>query len=588
MKINCKSCLSGDCERCENTDCLCFESHSIRELTRKFTELATNVLPKSPEELKQLLRNDIDRKSTVDSDSNEFRKDPKGGFYFYDQKNMKQSFAKDLVSDIMLPGHVFDGKDSCGKWNVVGCLQGDLHGHKGGWVGKTILHCNNKGCRKCTTSSIRREAKAITDRLMTFCNLKKNKKIYQGRNRSRILSHVVVSIPYEEQSGYLSREGRKELRKKTISILKKFDVDGGVMIDHPYRFSEKLESARFSPHFHFILTGWIDGRIVKEIYQKTGWIVSQLSTIESQKDCYNLSKYLLSHAAVFLKEAGKRSSEHSVRYFGECHNKKFKVEKVLKYSITGYSEMDSVVLKRKEITKKGIDYTLQKVVYTHSIIKDEIKDVRNIYYEEAINGNPLAFSKSLKQFIKVPKDNPAIPQSEPPSMEFLQMRFDYGKSWYGIVQSVYVNIIFDQSLDRLCPECTMEMEILTPPDTGWTDQQEEMIGNMLKDLPEGEMTPFDDLSLFDSLRNTRITHLGMPYFDEDYKQQYDSGIYQRPGCLEFLNSKLYWSIIKNVDSQQVKYLFKLQNGRAPTYEELQIALTNMKPVKSKNQNLMNF
>jgi len=550
--------------------------------------LAANVLPKSPEDLKQLLRNDIDRERTVDSDKDEFVKDPKGGFYVYEQKNMKQSFAKDFVSDIMLPGHVFNGKDSCGKWNVVGCLQGDLHGHGGGWVGKSVLHCNNKGCRKCATSSIKREAKAITDRLMTFCNLKKNKEIYQGKNRSRILSHVVVSIPYEEQPEYLSREGRRKLRKKTISILKKLDIDGGVMIDHPYRFSEELESARFSPHFHFILTGWIDGAIVKEIYEKTGWIVSQLSTIESQKGCYNLSKYLLSHAAVFLKEASKRSSEHSIRYFGECHNKKFKVEKVLKYSITGYSEIDSIILKRKEITKKGIDYTLQKVVYTHSTIKDEIKNVQNIYYEEYINGNPLAFSKSLKQFIRVPKDNPAIPQSDPPSMEFLQMRFDYGKSQYDIVQSVYVNVILDHSLDRLCPECTMEMEILTPPDTGWSDQQEEMIAMMLKDLPEDEMTPFDDLSLFDSLRNTRITHLGMPYFDEDYKLQYDSGIYQRPECLEFLNPKLYWSIIKNVNSQQAKYLFKLQNGRSPTQEELGISLKNMKQKKSENQSLLNF
>ena len=463
MKINCKSCLSGSCNECQNIDCLCREHHNQRNLIQQFTDTAASLLPNSPEELKQLLRNDVDTEKTIDSDAEEFVKDTKGGFYAYEEKNLIQHFAQDFVSDIMLPGHVFNGKDSCGKWNAIGCLQGDLHEHKGGWVGKSVLHCNNKGCRKCASSSIIREAKAITNRLMTFCNLKKNKKIYLNKNRSRILSHLVVSIPYEEQSDYLIREGNKELKTKgrkklramAIKILKEFDIDGGVMIDHPYRFSKGLESARFSPHFHFILTGWIDGSIVKNIYEKTGWIVSQLSTIESKKDCYNLSKYLLSHSAVFLKEEGKRSSEHSVRYFGECHNKKFKVETVLKHSITGYLEIDDVILKRKEITKKGIDYKLQSVAYTHSIIQEEIKDVQNVYYEESINGNPLAFSKSLKRFIEVHKDNPAIPQSDPSSMEFLQMRFEYGKSQFDIVQSVYVNIIYSYTKDLvwMCPEC---------------------------------------------------------------------------------------------------------------------------------------
>ena len=132
------------------------------------------------------------------------------------------------------------------------------------------------------------------------------------------------------------------------------------------------------------------------------------------------------------------------------------------------------------------------------------------------------------------------------------------------------------------------MEILTPPDSGWTDQEQEMIGSMLKDLPENVTIPFGGLSLFDSLRNTRITHLGMPYFDEEYKLQYDSGIYQRPECLESLNPKLYWSIIKNINFQKAKYSFKLQNGRSPTFEELQESLKTQKPKETKNQSLLNF
>jgi len=56
LKVNCKSCLSGNCAECENTNCLCRESHSKKELVNQFTELASNLLPNSPEELKQILR----------------------------------------------------------------------------------------------------------------------------------------------------------------------------------------------------------------------------------------------------------------------------------------------------------------------------------------------------------------------------------------------------------------------------------------------------------------------------------------------------------------------------------------------------
>ena len=56
-------------------------------------------------------------------------------------------------------------------------------------------------------------------------------------------------------------------------------------------------------------------------------------------------------------------------------------------------------------------------------------------------------------------------------MEFLQMRFDYGDSQYSIVQSVYVNVIFDASLDELCPECSIKMQTLAPPNDGWSDNQ---------------------------------------------------------------------------------------------------------------------
>ncbi|MEX0862744.1 hypothetical protein [Nitrosopumilus sp.] len=568
---------------------------SIQEL---FTKELSNFMPQNMAELKESLKNslayDIDREKTINSDSSEFHKNPKGGFYTYEEKNSSQHFAKDFVSDVMLPGHVYDGKESCGKWKIVGCLESDLHSHGGGYVKKTLQHCNYKGCRKCATNSIQREAQAITNRLMTFCNLKSNRKIYLKENRSRILLHTIVSIPYEERSHYLTKDGRKKLRTKTIKILKDFDIDGGVMIDHPYRFSKDLESARLSPHLHLIITGWLDGQKVKELYEKTGWIVTNVSTIETWKDCYNLAKYLLSHSAVFMKEDGKRSAEHSVRYFGECHNKKFKVETVLKHSITGKEQLDSILLKRKELEKKNVIYNLQKISYTHSIIHEEIKDVTNEYFEDFPNGNVLKLSKLLRQYIKPEtdsfhKDNPAIPQSDTPSMEFLQMRLDYGDSQYSIVQSVYANIIFDASLDELCPECSIKMQTLVPPNDGWSDRQAEVIADLLVGIPEGVALPIDDVTQFDYLRNTGISLLGIPYFDFDGKLQHDTGIYERPEKLDLLNPKLYWNIIKNTDAQKARYMFRLEHGRSPTVEELHETIKFSKShTQNQSDSIMNY
>ena len=579
-------------DECTNPDCLCAENRHF-ELSDIEQQANLALSSFSIEQLKESLKLDVDRERTVDYDKEEFSHNTRSGFDAYEEKNTLQTFAKDFVSDIMLPAHVYDGKESCLKWKLQGCLESELHYNKEGYARKVLQHCNNKGCRKCATSAIKREAKATTNRLMAFCNLKRNRKIYLKENRSRILLHVVVSVPYEEHSLYLTRKGRKKLREKSLKILKQFDVDGGVMFDHPYRFAKGLVSARFSPHFHYILTGWLDGQIVKETYEKSNWIVTNVSNLESWGDCYNLSKYLLSHSAVFMKEEGKRSAEHSIRYFGECHNKKFKVQQVLKHSITGYDQLESILFQRRELEKKNTVIPLQRVCYTHSIIEEGINDVTNKFFEENVNGNISNLSKSLRNFIDVEstltEDNPAIPQSELPSMEFLQMRFEYGHDPYTIVQSDYVNLIFDRSLDELCPSCTAKMQTLTEPDDGWSKIQMEEMAEFVKSMPEGVTLPFDDVTEFDYLKNVGIKNLGILYFDFEGKLQHETGIFERPQCLELLNPKLYWGIIKNTEIQKARYSFKLQFGRSPNSEELEETIKTIKSKKhTESQSLVDY
>jgi len=63
LKVNCKSCMNGNCIECKSTDCLCRESHSKTELVNKFTEIASNLLPKNPEEMFQNLCSERESKS---------------------------------------------------------------------------------------------------------------------------------------------------------------------------------------------------------------------------------------------------------------------------------------------------------------------------------------------------------------------------------------------------------------------------------------------------------------------------------------------------------------------------------------------
>ena len=63
--------MKDNCAECESVDCLCRESHSKTELVNEFTETASNVLPKNPEELKQILKDNPEPKRDYQSNSQE-------------------------------------------------------------------------------------------------------------------------------------------------------------------------------------------------------------------------------------------------------------------------------------------------------------------------------------------------------------------------------------------------------------------------------------------------------------------------------------------------------------------------------------
>ncbi len=499
------------------------------------------------------------------SDDTEFN-ESRGGFDSYIKKLKAQSFAGDFVSDITLPGHSSNGKESCGKWKLTGCLERDYHNSGMSHVKKSLMSCNSKSCNICFESAIKREAHAIKNRMFTFANLKNNRKIYLKTNRVRILSHVVVSVPDKEYYKATTKAGRKELRATQRMIMKSLDIDGGCTILHPYRFTKDLENAYLSPHFHNIVTGWIDGGIVKQIHEQTGWVVRQVSVLETEHEAYSLSAYLLSHAGIYEKEVGSRSSEHSISYFGECQNSKFKVEEVLSSSSTGFQQIDKILFSKKEKTIKGIDYKLQTVHYTHSIIEGSVKDSINEHHVE--DGNMQSLTQAMRQYIIPHIDNPALSQSEQlkEPFKFLQMRFDYGKSASCIVQSEYITIILDSSIDELCPECSLKLRTLVPND--WSPQQAERFKEVVFPmLQEDSLIALDDDCGLQYLSRETLTGLGMPYFKLDGMMDYETGIYSKPECIDNLNPILRTRITRNIDLQKFKYQFKIENGMSPTKEE---------------------
>lgn len=194
-------------------------------------------------------------------------------------------------------------KEDCGKWSFKGCLNVEAHKHseyKGKIFVKTFQKsCFRASCALCVKKWAGRESNKATRRIEKYSSLSK-----------KLAKHIIVSVPHWHY--HLSY---KELKKIVYHISKEVGVLGGAMIFHPFRFDKTQRIWFYSPHFHIIGFGWIEG--TKELYNKQRWIVKNKGVRES---IFGTVHYLLSHCGV-------KEGSHSLVWFGDLSYSKLKMEK---------------------------------------------------------------------------------------------------------------------------------------------------------------------------------------------------------------------------------------------------------------------
>ena len=291
----------------------------------------------------------------------------------YGVKNDAAAFAGDIVGDVMLPGHGFGPRESCGQHRIIGCLDSSHNP----MVKKIKWSCHSRNCNSCWRSWCQQRARAATGRILSgIAHLAgpaapHNAGTQAADDHGRRILHIAVSVPPDARDLFLTHDGRAKLRKEARQRLGKVmdRIDGGAIIDHGYRFTDDLATAEFSPHFHFLVSGWFNMDANTALYEKEGgFIVKYLSSLETTKDLYSCIRYLLSHSTAAIGEVGDRSTaSHAIRYYGEFGYNKYKSSEVLLNVMDAPSSM--MVLLSRNFNKEDVinetRVTLMEVPYRY-------------------------------------------------------------------------------------------------------------------------------------------------------------------------------------------------------------------------------
>lgn len=203
-----------------------------------------------------------------------------------------------------LPSHGSATHDSCGSYFMRGCLNVNEHPEKLAVFKPSIKRCFSPLCPECWNSWVFREADRIDDRI------KKAIKIDPLFGKP---IHFMVSVPRAKWSLPIER-----LRSESYEVAKRVGFKGGSCIFHPLR---ETNNGRwyFSPHFHMIGYGWIEG--VSNEFKISGWIAKNLRV---RKSVFGTAYYQLTHCGVWYGGGIK----HSVTWFGALSYSKLPLKKL--------------------------------------------------------------------------------------------------------------------------------------------------------------------------------------------------------------------------------------------------------------------
>ncbi len=194
-------------------------------------------------------------------------------------------------------------KEDCGDWKFKGCLNVKAH-EKSEYKDKVFVKtfqkcCFRASCELCIKKWAGREANKATRRIEKYSKLSK-----------KPAKHIIVSIPTWHYD-----LDHKSMKKEVYRILKKVGAIGGAVIFHPFRFNNLEQLWYYSPHFHILGFGWIDG--TQDLYHSEGWIVKNKGLRNS---VFGTFLYQLSHCGI-------KERTHSLVWFGDLSYSKLKMEK---------------------------------------------------------------------------------------------------------------------------------------------------------------------------------------------------------------------------------------------------------------------
>ncbi len=171
----------------------------------------------------------------------------------------------------------------CGIWKQKGCLNAMNHKKRG--YGDTIFvkqfksSCYRPICKICYYQWIIRQSNRSTRRVEKYARLSKRKPF-----------HLVLSVARSDYS-----LPYKKLKKKQTMIAKELGVYGAAVIFHPFRLKKpERKQYYYSPHFHLVCFGEIQGRI-GIVAKKHGWFIKYKGTRDS---IFQTFCYLLSHCGI--------------------------------------------------------------------------------------------------------------------------------------------------------------------------------------------------------------------------------------------------------------------------------------------------